>query len=54
MCEKCPQADFALQHKGTIGLAGKNNGGEGLFDTGQRDAFHYRVEGLLLRSAEVR
>ena len=32
----------------------KMNDGEGLFDTGQRDAFHYRVEGLLLRSAEVR
>ena len=35
-------------------LRGKMNDGEGLFDTGQRDAFHYRVEGLLLRSAEVR
>ena len=32
----------------------KMNGGEGLFDTGERDTFHYRVEGLLLRGAEVR
>ena len=42
----------AQRHYRTCGA--KMNGGEGLFDTGQRDTFHYRVEGLLLRSAEVR